>query len=200
MFCGIIEDMGLVTNLETQGTNIKIFIQSKMSKDAYIDQSISHNGVCLTVTEVHDGIHCVVAIAETLQKSNLGLLQVGGHVNLERSMRADQRVDGHFVQGHVDCTARCLGIENLDGSWTFKFSLEKAHTNLVVMKGSIAVNGTSLTISHVDDNSFAVSIIPYTYENTTFKYLNVGDLVNVEFDILGKYILKNFANHLGQNS
>ncbi|MEZ4911277.1 MAG: riboflavin synthase [Saprospiraceae bacterium] len=200
MFCGIVESIGLITKIEHLKTNVKISIQSDLSNDAYIDQSISHNGVCLTVVEVKNGVHAVIAISETLDRTNLKSLKEGDFVNLERSIKADQRIDGHFVQGHTDCTADCIKIENLDGSWKFTFSLDQQYKNLVVMKGSIAVNGTSLTISDITETSFSVSIIPYTFEHTIFKFLKIGSPVNIEFDILGKYIQKNIKTHISSLS
>ena len=190
MFTGIVESLGVVTNLESEGTNLHITISSTIGQSAYIDQSISHNGVCLTVVELLDDSHTVTAIKETLDKSNLGLLKIGDKVNLERSLLPDTRMDGHFVQGHVDTTTECTGIDQLDGSWYFDFRLPKEFAHLVVSKGSICINGTSLTciIDEKQPGTFSVAIIPYTHEHTNFSNLSIGSVVNLEFDILGKYI------------
>jgi len=191
MFTGIIECLGEVIKIEEEGTNKHFTIKSKVSKELKIDQSIAHNGVCLTVVELLENQHVVTAIEETLIKSNIGAFQVGDKVNLERCMQANARIDGHFVQGHVDTTATCTKIENHDGSWTYEFSLiDDANHHLMVDKGSITINGTSLTLVKSDWNCFSVAIIPYTYEETVFHQLKEGDSVNIEFDILGKYIQK----------
>ncbi len=200
MFSGIVEDLGLVAQLKKIDTNLHITIRSKLSPEAYIDQSIAHNGVCLTVVEFDQEHHTVVAIAETLERTNLGILKEGDLVNLERSILPTQRLDGHFVQGHVDCTTTCIKIEDMDGSWNFTFSLDSSRQNLVVLKGSITINGVSLTISDIQKDSFSVSIIPYTFNQTNFKKIKVGDSVNIEFDILGKYILKNIATFIKSNT
>ena len=200
MFSGIVEDLGLVAQLKKIDTNLHITIRSKLSPEAYIDQSIAHNGVCLTVVEFDQEHHTVVAIAETLERTNLGILKEGDLVNLERSILPTQRLDGHFVQGHVDCTTTCIKIEDMDGSWNFTFSLDSSRQNLVVLKGSITINGVSLTISDIQKDSFSVSIIPYTFNQTNFKKIKVGDSVNIEFDILGKYILKNIATFINSST
>lgn len=189
MFTGIIETLGKVEQIEKEGSNVHYTISSSISNQLKIDQSIAHNGVCLTVVGKSDNTHTVTAIAETLQKSNLGELAVGSLVNLERCMPANGRFDGHIVQGHVDQTAVCKEIKEADGSWYFTF--EYQHTNnITVEKGSITVNGVSLTVVNSKENSFSVAIIPYTYEHTGFHTLKVGDTVNLEFDIVGKYIAK----------
>ena len=200
MFSGIVEDLGLVAQLKKIDTNLHITIRSKLSQEAYIDQSISHNGVCLTVVEFDQDHHTVVAIAETLERTNLGNLKEGDLVNLERSILPTQRLDGHFVQGHVDCTTTCTKIEDMDGSWNFTFHLDASRQNLVVLKGSITINGVSLTISDIQEDSFSVSIIPYTFDQTNFKKIKIGDSVNIEFDILGKYILKNMTTFINSNT
>lgn len=186
MFTGIVETVGKVKAIKKDGTNVHFQIASVLSDELKVDQSISHNGVCLTVTEVDNGTHWVTAIDETLQKSNIGALEERGEVNLERCMKADGRFDGHMVQGHVDTTAEVVSIENQNGSWLFRFKLQKE--GLVVEKGSICINGTSLTCFDVANGHFSVAIIPYTFEHTNFNQLKVGNLVNIEFDIIGKYI------------
>ncbi len=199
MFSGIVEDQGKVRDIVKDGSNIHFTIYSKLSSESYIDQSISHNGVCLTVVEKTQDTHTVTAINETLEKTNLGQLKIGDPINLERSILATTRMDGHFVQGHVDTTVQCLQINNQDGSWQFLFSMSQEFKNLIVPQGSICINGVSLTIAQINPESFGVAIIPYTYEYTNFSMIKVGDVVNIEFDILGKYIvryLENFKNNL----
>lgn len=191
MFTGIIEALGTVENVESEGGNIHFTVSAPFTPELKIDQSIAHNGVCLTVTEIPDSQHYkVTAIAETLAKTDLGKWQKGTLVNLERCMKADSFLDGHIVQGHVDQTAVCEAVEEQDGSWKFTFSYETKDKALIVEKGSICVNGTSLTV--VDDlpGKFSVAIIPYTYEHTSFKALKPGSTVNIEFDIIGKYVAK----------
>ena len=186
MFTGIVESVGKVSAVKKEGSNVHFQIASAISSELKVDQSVSHNGVCLTVTEVDGASHWVTAIDETLKKSNIGDLEERGDVNLERCMKADGRFDGHMVQGHVDTTAEVLSIVDQDGSWIFRFKLRKE--GLVVEKGSICINGTSLTVFDVDKSNFSVAIIPYTFEHTNFNQLKIGDLVNIEFDIIGKYI------------
>lgn len=189
MFSGIVESTGVITSISVEGSNKHFTIQSDISKDAYIDQSIAHNGVCLTVVSLMDHTYTVTAIKETLDKSNLDSLAVGDIVNLERSILANSRVDGHFVQGHVDTVAVCQTIKEVDGSWYFGFKTAPSNASLMVSKGSICINGVSLTLVDTQDGYFSVAIIPYTYEHTNFNQLRIGDLVNIEFDILGKYII-----------
>ena len=186
MFTGIVETVGKVEEIFSEGTNVHFAITSDISPELHIDQSVSHNGVCLTVTKIEDGKHWVTAIDETLQKSSLGELEVASQINLERCMKADGRFDGHIVQGHVDTTAKVKEIKDEDGSWLFTFELQEP--GLVVEKGSICINGTSLTCFDVKENFFSVAIIPYTFEHTNFNQLVVGSTVNIEFDIIGKYI------------
>jgi riboflavin synthase len=193
MFTGIVEAIGRVEEITSEGTNKSFLISSTISDELKIDQSIAHDGVCLTVEEVANGSHKLTAIKETLDKSNLGKWKKGDLVNLERCMRVGDRLDGHIVQGHVDDTAICIKKEDQDGSWLFTFSFDEKHKTLLINKGSITVNGTSLTVVTCDDNTFQVAIIPYTYENTVFKNIEVNSVVNLEFDILGKYILKSFG-------
>jgi riboflavin synthase len=198
MFTGIIEALGTVKKIETEGTNIHFTIESPISKELKIDQSIAHNGVCLTVVELADDTHVVTAIDETMQRSSLGHLRENSVVNLERAMRANARLDGHFVQGHVDKTGVCTKIEDQNGSWIFSFEYEISPEHLLVDKGSICINGTSLTVVNPIEKGnniteFSVAIIPYTFDNTYFKELKVGERVNLEFDIIGKYIGKYMA-------
>ncbi|MEQ9404393.1 MAG: riboflavin synthase [Cyclobacteriaceae bacterium] len=186
MFTGIIETVGKVSELRKSGSNIDFKIESPISAELQIDQSISHNGVCLTVTAVEGNSHHVTAIDETLQKSNLGSISPGDFVNLERCMKVDARFDGHIVQGHVDTIASVINISEEDGSWIFRFKLERE--GLIVEKGSVCVNGTSLTCFDIKNDMFSVAIIPYTFNNTIFNQLKTNDIVNIEFDIIGKYI------------
>lgn len=188
MFTGIIEAVGKISAIEKSGTNINFTIQSDISNDLKIDQSIAHNGVCLTVTKVLDGQHCVTAVEETLNKTSLGKLAVGHVMNLERCMVANGRFDGHIVQGHVDQTGTCIKSEELDGSWLFEFEYDSSLGNVTVEKGSITINGISLTCINSREGKFTVTIIPYTMENTDFGRLKENDTVNLEFDIIGKYV------------
>ncbi len=188
MFTGIIEATGVITELHAEGTNVTFSIESPISHELKIDQSVSHNGVCLTVIALGDGVHQVTAIDETLKKSNLGSLQIGSLVNLERCMQANGRFDGHIVQGHVDQTAVCTQVQDENGSWLFDFEYDTSAGNVTVEKGSICINGVSLTVFNSKASSFRVAIIPYTYTHTTFAQLKAGDSVNLEFDIVGKYV------------
>lgn len=191
MFSGIIESLGRIEKIENENTNIHFYVSCNFLSEIHIDQSIAHNGVCLTVVEKNEYMYKVTAIKETLVKSNLGMLQVGDHINLERSVSAAMRMDGHFVQGHVDTTAICKAVKEENGSWYFTFSIsDKSSTNLMVNKGSITVNGVSLTLVDPIKDQFSVAIIPYTHENTNFKYIKVGSTVNIEFDVMGKYVVK----------
>jgi riboflavin synthase len=190
MFTGIIETIGEVSNVELEGTNINFTIKSSISNQLKIDQSISHNGVCLTVVELVDKGHVVTAIEETLNKTNLKDLEKGSKVNLERCTKVGDRLDGHIVQGHVDGLAICKQIQNRNGSWEFTFDGEKEIERLTVNKGSISINGVSLTVVETKGQQFSVAIIPYTFENTIFNEIKVGDSVNIEYDIIGKYVLK----------
>jgi riboflavin synthase len=191
MFSGIVEEAAVVTALEKDQENLHITLKCSFVKELSIDQSISHNGVCLTVVKKTDNGYTVTAIKETLIKSNLGLLKVGDKVNLERSMKMDDRLDGHIVQGHVDQTAKCTDVSEAEGSWYYKFEYEPIQDDYItVEKGSVSVNGVSLTVVNSKDNSFEVAIIPYTYEVTNFHEIKAGTIVNIEFDIIGKYIAK----------
>ncbi len=191
MFTGIIETIGEVVSVRETGTNIDFTLKSSMASELKVDQSVSHSGVCLTVTGIEGDTYGVTAVEETLKKTNLGQLRPGSKVNMERCMPAGGRFDGHIVQGHVDQTGTCTGIEDRGGSWLFSFSYDTAgHNHLTVEKGSICVNGVSLTVIDSEEGAFRVAIIPYTFEHTNFHSLAVGDKVNLEFDILGKYIQK----------
>ena len=188
MFTGIIEDLGVITNLEHDHDNLHITIKSAITSELKVDQSVSHNGVCLTVISLNDVVYTVTAIRETLSKTNLGSLKINDQVNLERAMKLGERLDGHIVQGHVDQTAICKSVEFQNGSWLFTFQYDTSLNNITIEKGSITVNGVSLTVVNSKKNEFSVAIIPYTYENTTFKSLEENTVVNLEFDVLGKYI------------
>jgi riboflavin synthase len=193
MFSGIVEDAATVVAINKEKGNLHISLRSSFTNELKIDQSISHNGVCLTVVSIKDDVYTVTAIQETLEKSNLGLLEVGSKVNLERSMQMNGRLDGHIVQGHVDQTAVCKDVSEANGSWyfTFEYEIDKEMAKkgyMTVDKGSVTVNGVSLTVVEPTDNSFKVAIIPYTYEFTNFHQIKVGTVVNIEFDIIGKYI------------
>ncbi len=192
MFSGIVEETAKVVDLTKEQENLHLTLTCSFVNELSIDQSISHNGVCLTVVKVNkkDNTYTVTAIKETLEKSNLGLLQIGDKVNVERSMKPDAFLDGHIVQGHVDQTAVCTKIEEADGSWYYTFEYDESKGNITVEKGSISVNGVSLTVVNSQKNSFQVAIIPFTYEITNFHTFKEGTVVNLEFDILGKYIQK----------
>ena len=188
MFSGIVEEAAKVTAIEKEQDNLHITLECSFVNELKIDQSIAHNGVCLTVVRKTDANYTVTAIKETLLKSNLGSLQAGDRINLERSMALNGRLDGHIVQGHVDQTAECTAVEEADGSWYFTFKYDRSKGNLTVEKGSIAVNGVSLTVVNSQTGSFQVAIIPYTYECTNFNQIKPGTAVNLEFDIIGKYV------------
>ena len=194
MFTGIIEELGKVVNIEQDGGNTHFTIEAKMASELKIDQSLAHDGCCLTVVQKDNRDYKVTAIQETLNRTILGNWKLDSMVNLERCMKNDGRFDGHIVQGHVDCTAICEDVQEQDGSWEFFFKYQSNH--ITVEKGSITINGTSLTVVSSEENKFSVCIIPYTYENTTFKNLKKGSRVNLEFDILGKYI-KKYLSKLG---
>lgn len=196
MFTGIVESMGVLASKQAHGSNVDFWFSSPFTDELKVDQSVAHNGICLTVVEIKSPQYRVTAIQETLQKTNLGDLAIGQKVNLERCMPANGRFDGHIVQGHVDLTGICTSIKTLDGSWEYHFQYPKGH--VTVEKGSICVNGTSLTVVDSGIDTFSVAIIPYTYEHTIFHQLNVGDRVNLEFDILGKYMQKLLAQQLAQ--
>lgn len=189
MFTGIVEKIGRVAKISLQGKNRYFFIESELAPELKIDQSVAHNGVCLTVVGIQGKVYEVVAIDETLQKTSLGTWQVGDSVNLERAMKLGDRLDGHIVQGHVDQTGLCHSIEDAQGSRIFTFHYDPSVGNMTIEKGSITVNGVSLTVVNSQKGVFSVAVIPYTYEHTSFHTLKVGDKVNLEFDVIGKYVL-----------
>ena len=193
MFTGIIETLGEVSNLKREGTNLHITIDSQLAQELTIDQSVAHNGVCLTVVSLNGNTYTVTAIQETLQKTSLGNLKIGHKVNLERAMILGSRLDGHLVQGHIDQTGICTAVEEKDGSWVFSFEYDAATNNPTIEKGSITIDGTSLTVIDSGKNTFSVAIIPYTFEHTRFKTYKVGTIVNLEFDVIGKYVAKLIA-------
>jgi riboflavin synthase len=190
MFTGIIEALGTVTDIRKEGSNVHYSVSSPISYELKVDQSVSHNGVCLTIVQTQGNIHQVTAILETLAKSNLDTLKVGDQFNLERSMLTNGRFDGHIVQGHVDQVGTCKSVKDENGSWLFDFEYDPGLGNITIEKGSISVNGTSLTCFNSRTNGFTVAIIPFTYEHTNFHQIHPGDLVNLEFDVVGKYIKK----------
>ena len=194
MFTGIIEDLGILKKIEKEKGNINLYFKSKLTQELKIDQSLSHNGVCLTVVSIDNDIYKVTAVKETLDKSNLGGLKVNSIVNLERAMKSNARLDGHYVQGHVDQIAKCLNVRETDGSWYYEFEYDNTSNNITIEKGSIAVNGVSLTVVNSKLDGFSVAVIPYTYNNTNFKKIQRGDTVNIEFDMIGKYISKLVGN------
>ena len=194
MFTGIIESVGIISDLIRDRNNIDFFITSNLSSELKIDQSLAHNGVCLTVVDIKQDIYKVTAIRETLDKTNLGNLKPGDSINLERCMPANGRFDGHIVQGHIDQTAVCTQISDEAGSKILTFEYDGSKGNVTVEKGSICVNGISLTVINSNENSFSVAIIPYTFEKTNMKFIKIADIVNLEFDILGKYISKLLKN------
>lgn len=197
MFTGIIETTGKITGILQEGTNRIFWIESGISHELSIDQSVSHNGVCLTVDALESGKHRVTAIAETLDKTSLGKWNTGDLINLERCMPMNGRLDGHIVQGHVDCTAICVLRQDMKGSWNFRFKIPSQYAALIIEKGSISMNGTSLTIFDVTKDEFTVAIIPYTFEHTNIHSIQPSDTVNIEFDIVGKYIKR--MHQLGVN-
>ncbi len=194
MFTGIIEALGEVVSIKQEGTNVHFTLRCPFTQELKIDESVAHNGVCLTVVDIKHHDYTVTAIKETLSKTNLGDLSVGDKVNLERAMPANGRFDGHIVQGHVDTTAVCKDIQEQNGSWVFTFELPEPTTQMVE-KGSITVNGISLTLVNVTSNGFSVAIIPYTFEHTNLHQLTIGDKVNIEFDVIGKYVAKMLSGY-----
>ena len=195
MFTGIIETLGTVQEIRKNEDNYDITIASSITNELKVDQSVAHNGVCLTVVSISDSKYAVTAIKETIQKTNLSDWSVGDLVNLERAMKLGDRLDGHIVQGHVDQIGTCINIENANGSWYFTFEYNPDLKNLTIEKGSITVNGVSLTVVNSKKNEFSVAIIPYTYENTNFKSIKIGTKINLEFDVIGKYITKLQSNY-----
>lgn len=194
MFTGIVESVGNIKAIEIEGDNHHFTISSNISKELKIDQSVSHNGICLTVISQNNSEHVVTAIHETIQKTNMGNLKVGQLLNLERCLKIGDRLDGHMVQGHVDDTIECSEISEENGSWRIRFKSKNINDRLIVSKGSICLNGISLTVANLGKGFVEVAIIPYTYENTNFRKLKIGEFVNIEYDILGKYILKNIKH------
>jgi len=190
MFTGIIETLGTITKLVHEGSNLHLTVDSLLSAELKIDQSVAHNGVCLTVVSLDENAYTVTAIEETLQKTSLGNLRVGDKVNLERAMVLGSRLDGHIVQGHVDQTGVCTSVSEKNGSWFFSFEYDASQGNPTIEKGSITIDGTSLTVVDSGKNTFSVAIIPYTYENTRFNTYKKGTVVNLEFDVIGKYVAK----------
>ncbi len=188
MFTGIIETTGIIEKITTSGTNKTYWVKSPISAELQVDQSVSHNGVCLTVEAVNADNHQLTAIEETLLKTNLESWKEGDTVNIERSLQMNGRLDGHIVQGHVDTTGTCISVEEKNGSWEYSFEIDKKFAGLIIEKGSIALNGISLTIFNVKYNGFTVAIIPYTYNHTNMQQLKAGDKVNIEFDMIGKYV------------
>jgi riboflavin synthase len=193
MFTGIIESLGVVKEITSSGTNKTFWLESPLSGSFKIDQSIAHNGVCLTVEDIRDNLHRVTAVDETLQKTELIQWTIGTKINLERSLLPGSRLDGHFVQGHVDTTAKCTAVRDKRGSFEFEFDFPKKFAALMIEKGSICVNGISLTAFDVKKRSFKVAIIPFTFEHTNLQYLKEGESVNLEFDMIGKYILRKLS-------
>lgn len=190
MFTGIIEKLGTVSKITKEADNLHISVTAEFTAELKIDQSVAHNGVCLTVVAIDGNTYTVTAIKETLQKTNLNSLKVSDKVNLERAMKLGDRLDGHIVQGHVDQTGHCSDIKNENGSWFFTFEYDSAKNNITIEKGSITINGTSLTVVNSEKNSFSVAIIPYTYEHTNFHTFEKGTEVNLEFDVIGKYVAR----------
>lgn len=190
MFTGIIETIGIISEIKKDQGNVHLTIQTNITNELKIEQSVAHNGVCLTVVEIFDNKHVVTAIQETINKTTLGFWKIGDKVNIERAMKLGDRLDGHMVQGHVDQTAVCTSIQEKNGSWEFTFEYDSTLNNITIEKGSITVNGTSLTVVNSERNRFSVAIIPYTYEHTIFHTFEIGTKVNLEFDVVGKYIAR----------
>lgn len=193
MFTGIIESLGIIKELKKEHDNLHITVASALTSEIKIDQSIAHNGICLTVVAIHNDSYTVTAIQETIVKTTISEWKVGDLINLERAMKLGDRLDGHIVQGHVDQTGKCKSVIESNGSWFFTFEYDKSLSNITIEKGSITVNGVSLTVVNSKGNEFSVAIIPYTYDNTNFKTLVIGSKINLEFDVVGKYISKLYA-------
>ncbi len=188
MFTGIIEQKGIIKDITISGTNRSFYVESSISPELKVDQSVSHDGVCLTVEQLGNNTHLVTAIEETLKKTNLSTWKIGTLINLERCLQFNGRIDGHIVQGHVDTTANCINVTERDGSWEYSFQFDKKFASLIIEKGSITINGTSLTCFNIKENEFTVAIIPYTYHHTNISYIEAGSIVNIEFDMIGKYV------------
>jgi riboflavin synthase len=196
MFTGIIETLGTIQEIKNEKGNVHITVDSSITTELKIDQSVAHNGICLTVVELKDNSYSVTAIGETVQKTNLGNWIVGDSVNLERAMKLGDRLDGHMVQGHIDQTGTCIEALETNGSWYYTFEYDAALHNLTIEKGSITVNGVSLTVVNSEKNQFSVAIIPYTHEHTNFKDFVIGTKINLEFDVIGKYVTKLYGNKI----
>lgn len=196
MFTGIIETLGIIVNIEKEQDNLHFTLSSEITNELKIDQSVAHNGICLTVVSVENNKYTVTAIRETIEKTNIGQWKVSDMINLERAMKLGDRLDGHLVQGHIDQTAICTHIESANGSTYFTFEYDKSLENITIEKGSITVNGVSLTVVNSGVNTFSVAIIPYTLEHTNFKTFEIGSIVNLEFDVIGKYVIKHKNIHL----
>ena len=194
MFTGIIETLGTIQEIKKENTNVHITMNSSITSELQIDQSVAHNGICLTVVAIKDSSYTVTAIDETIKKTNLSNWKVGDSVNLERAMKLGDRLDGHIVQGHVDQTGICITAETTNGSWLYTFEYDESLNNITIEKGSITVNGVSLTVVNSKKNQFSVAIIPYTYEHTNFKNFEVGTKTNLEFDVIGKYVSRLYGN------
>lgn len=194
MFTGIIETLGTIQEIKKEKDNVHVTVDSSITAELQIDQSVAHNGICLTVVAINKNSYTVTAIDETIKKTNLGDWKVGDSVNLERAMKLGDRLDGHIVQGHVDQTGICIATEETNGSWSYTFEYDEALNNLTIEKGSITVNGVSLTVVNSKKNQFSVAIIPYTHEHTNFKSFKVGTKINLEFDVIGKYVSKLYAS------
>lgn len=188
MFTGIIEQKGVISDVKISGSNRSFYVESPISHELKVDQSVSHDGVCLTVEKVANHTHIVTAIEETFKKTNLSTWKIGTVINLERCLQFNGRIDGHIVQGHVDATANCINVTDKDGSWEYSFQFDKKFASLIIEKGSITINGTSLTCFNVKENEFTVAIIPYTYNHTNISFIQVDAIVNIEFDMIGKYV------------
>ena len=190
MFTGIIETLGIVEEIQKDQENLHLTVSSEITNELKIDQSVAHNGICLTVVKINQNQYTVTAIKETIDKTSIGLWKVGDNLNLERAMKLGDRLDGHIVQGHIDQTGVCKNIQETNGSWVFTFEYEPTLQNITIEKGSITINGTSLTVIDSELNSFSVAIIPYTYEHTNFNTFKIGTVVNLEFDVIGKYVTR----------
>lgn len=194
MFTGIIEKTGEIVAINQENDNFNFTIKTDFTQELKIDQSIAHNGVCLTIVNINNNEYTVTAIKETLEKSNMRFLKIGDLINLERAMKLGDRLDGHIVQGHVDEIAKCTNVKDENGSWVFTFEYQSKLNNITIEKGSITINGVSLTVVNSKENEFSVAIIPYTYEHTNFKSIKIGSYVNLEFDVIGKYVARLLKN------
>lgn len=190
MFTGIIETLGIIKEIQKDQENLHLTVASTITNELKIDQSVAHNGICLTVVKINENEYTVTAIKETIDKTSIGTWKTGDFLNLERAMKLGDRLDGHIVQGHVDQTGVCTNIEEANGSWVFTFEYDPKQNNITIEKGSITINGTSLTVVNSELNSFSVAIIPYTYEHTNFNTFKIGSIINLEFDVIGKYVAR----------